>query len=183
MSWAAHISALVGIVLICASYFFKTHKALTSSISLGLVAWSVHFMLLGALTPAALALLSSFRVAVGIFVFRLSAPLKRLSTGLVLLMTFFVAYLTWQGWTSVPVTIGVVLATIGGYHFEGQALRAWLLAAEAFFLYNAFLVGSELAMVGSLASMTFVCVAFWKHWLDGREQGACVCPEGQKMAR
>jgi hypothetical protein len=183
MYWTAHVSALAGITLVCASYFFKTHRALTGSISLGLVAWSVHFLLLGAYTASALAMLSALRVFAGLFVFQLKPTYRRVATVVSLLLSLLVAYLTWQGWKSIPVTVGVLLATIGGYHFEGQALRRWLLGAEMFFLFNALLVGSELALIGSLASIVFVCIACWKHRHNDSETSAGVALASEKILR
>jgi len=180
MNWTAQVSALAGIILICAAYFFKTHRALTCSISLGLVAWSVHFLMLGAYTASALAMLSALRVFAGLFVFRLEPGSRFLATAFSLLLSGVVAYLTWEGWRSIPVTVGVLLATIGGYHFDGQALRGWLLGAETFFLFNALLVGSKLALIGSLASIVFVCIACWKHWRVSSEKSAGVVMASEK---
>lgn len=153
----------LALVLSLSSYALKTHRALTSVAFLAVLCWGAHFWFKGALTPAALALVVSLRIALSLHVVHLSLAQRQRWTAGFLVVTVLASALTWQGWLSVPSTVATLWLTFIGLNWKGAQLRLGFFVGEGLWLTNAVLVGSLFAVVTSVLATVVNLVALWRY--------------------
>lgn len=150
--FVAQIVGFVAALFTLAIYQFNSRKAMLALSMLGAFCWSVHFIMLGATTGAAMNL-----IAVGwSYTFTKVKPTKNNSWVLVffLALSAFATYLTWQGYISLLAMAGDMVFTIAFWSRSTKIIRRFSLTGPPlWFIYNAF-VGSYPGMLFEIFSFT-----------------------------
>lgn len=126
------------------------------------IMWVVHFLLLGALSGAAMNAVGGVRSVVFL---RKKRP--RWLLWCLLAVVVAVGGLTWQGPLSILPTCGMLAGTLALWQQDEQRIRRLLLlASPLWFSYN-LLVGSYAGIANELILITSILVALWRYRRSG----------------
>ena len=162
----------IGTALFVASYQCKSNRKLFALQFLSYLFYTLHFLLLGAVTGAASYIINAIRS----FCLASSNRFARSRTmcAIICAMQLAALCLTWSGWLSLLPIIANIAATIGGYTHNGQKIRAvgMFVNSPMWIIYD-ILVGSWAGIVDEAiteAAMIISVVRFgWKN-LDETEK-------------
>ena len=136
MFWVAQVVGFVGMAMLALAYLQKKRESILAFNIASAVSWTLHFILLGALTGAAMNAVSILRA--GVF---FAAAKKRNRQPIifigVLLIFVAMALLTWQGWVSVLPLVAMTLSTVAMWQKNPQHMRAIIFMSTPFWIiYN-----------------------------------------------
>lgn len=162
----------LGTILFCLSYQFRSNKALFRVQLISYLLYTVHLLLLGAVTGGVSYLLNTFRS------FCLGSKRdflkgKAMCAAICVLQLAALA-LTWNGWRSLLPIAANIAATIGGYTCNARKIRLVGMAINSplWIVYD-FLVGSWAGILDEVVSeisMAISIVRFgWKNLGEIRE--------------
>jgi hypothetical protein len=152
MTLFGQITGAIALGLGVGSYLMRNRIALTITAALGVLFWAVHFAVQGVRTASLLSVIMAVRIAAGVYVVEFSPTARWSITALAWVVTWAGAYLTWQGWVSVPSTIATTFLAFAGFHLHYTDLRKALLFGEVLWFINGLVAQSELAMIASVVS-------------------------------
>lgn len=146
------LTGTAALTLCVGSYLMRSHKGLTLTAALGVLMWAAHFASQGVWTASALSVLMAIRMAAAIYVvnFRLRARWKL--TCVAWALTWLCAYVTWQGWVSLPSSLATTFLAYAGFHLHYTELRKALLFGEVLWFINGVAANSPLAMSAAVIS-------------------------------
>lgn len=142
--------------LIAIFQFNKRRTILRLQLVSGLI-WTLHYILLGALTGAGLNFLMSVRN------YLFERYRKRMAAYWVMILVFTAATLiSWKNWTSILPYIGVVISTTSMWQNKPSHIR-WIFAFVPlfWFAYN-FLNGSYPGMLGDIITFCSILVGIYR---------------------
>jgi hypothetical protein len=161
MELLATLTGSLAVVLSLSSYLMRTHRSLTYAAAAGVLCWALYFAFKGVWTPSVLSALMAVRIAAGVKVVVLSHRTRWQLTLLVWALTSLGAYLTWQGWVSLPSTVATTFLTYTGFHFRYLALRRALLLSELLWFANGCVTESTLGMAAAVGGFGINCGILW----------------------
>lgn len=148
----AHMLGGAALFLCVGSYLMKTHRTLTFTAAAGVMCWALHFAVLGFWTASVLSALMSLRVASAVYVLHMDKAPRWWLTVVAWVLTGAAAWLTWNGWPSVPSTAATLFLAWSGFHLHLTRLRVALLVGEALWFINGYVAGSPVAMTAAALS-------------------------------
>ena len=166
---AIQIIGLIGTVLFFMSYQCKNNKNLFRAQFLSYLFYTIHLILLGAVTGGISYILNtvrSFCLGSNIEFFR-----SRKMCCIICMLQLIALMITWSGWISVLPVAANIAATIGGYTHNARKIRmvGMFVNSPLWILYD-IMVGSWAGILDELASegsMILSIVRYgWKN-LDG----------------
>jgi len=134
-------------------YTNKDDRNLRILMAISALIFAAHYVLLGALTTAAVLALSAFRQAISGWVFSRSLRTRGLFTLIFMVALAWISALTWQGPQSILPALAIANATWIFFWTKGRALRKGMVATDAMLCVNALLVGSLSGFVMHLAAV------------------------------
>lgn len=151
MSWVVQLVGFFGLLLVALSFQSDRRSRILGFQSVAALLFSLHFLLLGAFSGAAMNLLSSARAA--------SFEIRRRPFWLLygFLGAFWIAgLLTWQAWYSILPVISMSIESFALFSDDTKRLRMLIFAARPTWILYDVLVGSwaalatEFFIIGSL---------------------------------
>ena len=163
--WVAQVVGFVGMTMLALAYLQKKRESILAFNIASAASWTLHFILLGALTGAAMNAVSIARA--GIFFIsskkKIRSPL--IPTGIMAIF-FVMAIVTWQGWVSMLPLIAMTLSTVAMWQKDPQAMRRVVIAsAPCWTIYN--VINS--AMAGVRTELALATAAIAGLYLYGRK--------------
>lgn len=153
-----------GVALVCVvlAYQAETRQRIMYLQFAGSLLFATHFLLLGAMTGAALNLVAALRA----FVFAKYKHQKRPLTPLITIIGLFVIVcgLTWEGPRSLLPMIAMVASSIGFWQLHTQRIR-WMVSATSsplWLIYNV-LSGSIPGIATEVLNMVSALVGLWRY--------------------
>ncbi|WP_372525140.1 YgjV family protein [Piscinibacter sp.] len=125
------------------------------------IAWALNNLLLGAYTAAALSLVSAGRTATSAATLQCGARLRQAVFLAFTALTLAIAAATWQGWSSVLLTIASVLSTYATFYLRGRAHRWSMLVVSALWMHNAWCNDSWEQMLANAATAVAALYGAW----------------------
>lgn len=156
MIWAQLIG-LVGVALIVATWQFNKRKTILRVQLLASLVWTLHFILLGAHTGAAM----NFMMAVRNYAFDRYRR-KQWVFWLFMVLITAAGVITWQNTTSILPLVATLIATTAVWMKKPHHIR-WLMLAvpPLWFTYNAF-SGSYAGMLGDTVGFIAVLAGIYR---------------------
>lgn len=152
--WLVEAIGYVGTGFALSSYATRSHRALCTTVAIGMVFLAVHYWLIDAVTIAALCLFAAVRSYVAPDVARQPPGLRWTLTAVALAMVAVLGVLTWQAWHSAIAIAGTALLVLFNFHLKDRPFRLSLLLVEVIFAANALAVGSTPGLALALAGFT-----------------------------
>lgn len=162
---------LLGTFLFFLSYQFKSNKVLFRIQFISYLFYTVHFLMLGAITGGISYIINAFRsfcLGSG------NAFLKdRKMCHLICILQLLTLYFTWDGWLSILPVFANIAATIGGYTYNPGKIRlaGMLVNSPLWIVYNVF-VGSWAGVFDELVTEVSMILSIYRYgWknLDSAE--------------
>lgn len=129
---------------------------------IGNALWVVHFLLLGAVTGAALNVVGAIRA----YTFqRFGSSSNRSTTvlGVVLLLVLIIGAASWQGDLSILPLVATIVTTIGIWQLKEQRIRVIvLISSPLWFAYN-LLIGSYAGVANEILLMVSILIALGRY--------------------
>lgn len=153
---------LIGTVLFFLSYQFKSNKALFRVQFVSYVFYTIHFLLLGAVTGGISYVLNTVRS------FCLGSDNKFLRgkwmCGILCALQMLTLFLTWDGWLSLLPIGANIAATIGGYTYNPRKIRvvAMFINSPLWIIYN-LAVGSWAGVLDELVTEGSLILSIWRY--------------------
>lgn len=123
--------------------------------------WTIHFLLLGATSGAAMTVVGAIRSYVFIVVGDNNR--SRYIPGVIIALVLVAGLASWSGWASLLAIAGMAVAVVAQWQQNEQHLRILMcVAAPLWFSYN-LLNGSYPGMVNEMLLMMSSIVAFWRY--------------------
>ncbi len=154
---------LIGFVALGLSFLVFQINKRSQMLLLQMIAaliWASHFFLLGALTGAAINLLTAFRN----YVFYKSSRTRDPIIPLVFIALFGLAvFLTWEGLYSLLPLAGSVIGTLAFWQVKTHNIRLIVgLGPFCWLLYNVFYSGSYAAIITDVATLLSLIIGIYR---------------------
>lgn len=159
---AADLAGAAGFVLVALWPWLSGRRALLAGQGASAGAFAVHYLLIGALTGAAMSGLSVVQVATAWpddragwhrAVYAATVPALAVLTAS-----------TWAGWPSACAAAGMALATVARWSRSALVLRVLFLAAGACWVAHDLLTGSAFGLLADLLCMVGLVVGALRDW-------------------
>jgi hypothetical protein len=137
-----------GLIFLVSSFQFDSRKKILSIQIIGAVFYTLHYILIGALTGGIMAILSILRNIV--FLNRTKNRWAKTSWWPVVFIALFTAggLLSWDGPLSILPVMGMISGTIARWSRKEKTLRFLSLIPSPFWLVYDFMIGSVPAFIG-----------------------------------
>ena len=163
------VIGFAGTFLFFFSYQCKRNENLFRVQFISYLGYTVHLLLLGAVTGGISYILNTVRS------FCLGSKYDLLKgkwmCGIICILQLITLFVTWSGWYSILPVAANIAATIGGYTYNGKKIRAvgMLINSPLWILYN-IIVGSWAGIldeiVSELSMIISICRYGWKNLED-----------------
>ena len=163
-----HAIGILGTVLFFFSYQFKSNKALFRVQFVSYLCYTVHLLLLGAVTGGVSYILNTVR---SFCLGSQSAFLKgKLMCFIICLLQAVALYLTFEKWWSALPVIANIAATIGGYTYNGRKIRAvgMFINSPLWIVYN-IIVGSWAGIVDEIITELSMIISIIRYGWNNLE--------------
>ena len=132
----AQAVGFVGMAMLAMAYLQRKRESILAFNIASAVSWTLHFILLGALTGAAMNAASILRAG-AFFVAAKKHSHSRVVFMAVMALFFGMAVLTWQGWVSALPLVAMTLSTVAMWQKSPQHMRAIIIVSTPFWIaYN-----------------------------------------------
>ena len=157
---------ILGTVLFFLSYQFKSNKTLFRVQFISYLCYTVHLLMLGAITGGISYVLNTVR---SFCLGSKNAFLKsRIMCGIICALQVITLIFTWDSWWSILPVAANIAATVGGYTFNARKIRVvgMFVNSPLWIIYN-ILVGSWAGVVDELVTevsmVISICRYGWKN--------------------
>lgn len=161
--WAAQAVGFAGLAVIAAAFQLRRRPAILTANIVSALLFTLHFMLLGAATGAAINFTSALR-SIGFYWF--DGEKRRRSRWLLafILAAFSAAaVLTWQGWISVLPLAAMWCGTVAFWQLKPQKMRVFsLLSPPLWIIYNLH-AGSVAGIITELFITASILTGLWRY--------------------
>lgn len=153
----AQIVGVIGLVLLIATFQVNTRKKMLRFQMASALAWTVHFLLLGAYTGAAMNLVTAVRNVVFIRYRRVQWVFW-----VMLVVAVAITALTFKNWTSLLPTVACIAGTIAAWQMNPMIIRAVALTGPPLWFVHNFFNGSYPGMIADSIAFGSVLVGMWR---------------------
>ena len=152
----------VGTLLFFVSFQFRTNRSLFRVQFLSYLFYTVHLLLLGAVTGAVSYIINTFRsVCLGS---RWKFAQRNEMCAILCLMQIAALIFTWSGWLSLLPVAANIASTIGGYTNNAQKIRIAGMAINSplWIIYD-IIVGSWAGILDEVVSEISMAISIWRY--------------------
>ena len=152
----------LGTILFFFSYQFKSNRNLFRVQFLSYLCYTVHLLLLGAVTGGVSYILNTLR---SFCLGSKSAFLKGKAMCMIIcILQLVTLILTWDGWWSILPVVANIAATIGGYTYNGQKIRVVgiFINSPLWILYD-ILVGSWAGVLDEVVTEASMLLSIYRY--------------------
>lgn len=162
---------ILGTLLFFLSYQFKSNKTLFRVQFVSYLCYTVHLLMLGAVTGGISYILNTLRsFCLGS---RHTFLKSRRMCCIICTLQLVTLYFTWDGWHSILPVAANIAATIGGYTYNGRTIRiAGIFINSPLWIVYDILVGSWAGIIDELVSEASMILSIFRYgWknLDSTE--------------
>lgn len=152
----------LGTVLFFLSYQCKNNKDLFRVQCVSYLCYTVHLLLLGAITGGISYVLNTVRsFCLGS---RYAFLKGKTMCGIICALQVAALVLTWEGWWSVLPVAANIAATIGGYTYNGQKIRAvGIFINSPLWILYAVLVGSWAGVLDEIVTEASMLISIYRY--------------------
>lgn len=154
MFWVAQLIGFIGMAMLALAYIQKKRQTILAFNIASAISWTIHFLILGATTGAAMNAMSIGRAAA----FYAVAKTKRRKNDVFIIVVgafLIVAAITWQGYISVLPLVAMLLSTTALWQKDPQRIRAIVIASTPFWIVYNVITGS----IAGVATEVMVAVS------------------------
>ena len=153
---------LIGTVLFFLSFQCRNNKTLFRMQFLSYLFYTVHLLLLGAVTGGLSYIINTLRSAC--LGSRWAFAQRKEMCVLLCLMQVAALFFTWSGWRSLLPVVANIASTIGGYTHNARKIRlvSMLINSPLWILYD-FLVGSWAGILDEVVTEISALISIWRY--------------------
>ena len=156
------VIGFVGTLLFFVSFQCRTNRSLFRVQFLSYLFYTVHLLLLGAVTGAVSYIINTFRsVCLGS---RWKFAQRKEMCVIICLMQIAALIFTWSGWLSLLPVIANIASTIGGYTHNARKIRlAGMLINSPLWIIYDIIVGSWAGILDEAISELSMAISIWRY--------------------
>lgn len=153
----AQLVGVVGLVLLIAAFQTNTRKKMLRIQMASALAWTIHFLLLGAYTGAAMNVVTTVRNVMFVRFRKKQWAFWVMVAGIVI-----VTALTFKNWTSLLPAIACLAGTIAAWRMNPRIIRVVALIGPPLWFVHNFFNGSYPGMIADSIAFASVLFGMWR---------------------